>query len=86
MRIRFGAFLLAIAFVFNASAQSRPGSLRGVVKDKKSGDEQYQAVIKVLSGGYEIAKGLSDFDGRYNINPITPGTYTVSCEALVITK
>ena len=86
MRIRFGAFLLAIAFVFNASAQSRPGSLRGVVKDKKSGDEQYQAVIKVLSGGYEIAKGLTDFDGRYNINPITPGTYTVSCEAFGYNK
>ncbi len=86
MRIRFGALLLAIAFVFNASAQSRPGSLRGVVKDKKSGDEQYQAVIKVLSGGYEIAKGLTDFDGRYNINPITPGTYTVSCEAFGYNK
>jgi outer membrane receptor protein involved in Fe transport len=86
MRTRFGAFLLAIAFVFNASAQSRPGSLRGVVKDKKSGDEQYQAVIKVLSGGYEIAKGLTDFDGRYNINPITPGTYTVSCEAFGYNK
>ena len=86
MRIRFGAFLLALAFVFNASAQSRPGSLRGVVKDKKSGDEQYQAVIKVLSGGYEIAKGLTDFDGRYNINPITPGTYTVSCEAFGYNK
>ena len=86
MRIRFGAFLLAIAFVFNASAQSRPGSLRGVVKDNKSGAEQYQAVIKVLSGGYEIAKGLTDFDGRYNINPITPGTYTVSCEAFGYNK
>jgi len=86
MRIRFGAFLLAIAFVFNASAQSRPGSLRGVVKDNKSGSEQYQAVIKVLSGGYEIAKGLTDFDGRYNINPITPGTYTVSCEAFGYNK
>jgi hypothetical protein len=86
MRIRFGAFLIAIAFVFNASAQSRPGSLRGVVKDKKSGAEQYQAVIKVLSGGYEIAKGLTDFDGRYNINPITPGTYSITCEAFGYNK
>ncbi|CAI8366814.1 MAG: Uncharacterised protein [Owenweeksia sp. TMED14] len=86
MQIRFGAFLIAMAFVLSALAQSRPGSLRGIVKDKKSGDEQYQAIIKVLSGGYEIAKGLTDFDGRYNINPITPGAYTVSCEAFGYNK
>ena len=77
MRIRFGVLMLALALAFSAQAQ-RPGQLRGTVTDKKSGEEQYQAIVRVLSGGYEIAKGTTDFDGNYNINPVQPGTYTLS--------
>ena len=85
MRIRFGVLMLALALAFSAQAQ-RPGQLRGTVTDKKNGEEQYQAIVRVLSGGYEIAKGTTDFDGNYNINPVQPGTYTLSCEAFGYNK
>ena len=60
--------------------QARPGSLRGTVKDKTSGEEIPQAQITVKSGTFKITSGTSDFDGNYNINPIQPGSYTVVCE------
>ncbi len=77
--------MVALALAFTAQAQ-RPGQLRGKVTDKKSGEEQYQATISVLSGGYVVAKGSTDFDGNYNINPVQPGTYTLSCEAFGYNK
>ena len=80
MRLRYALLVL----IFGASTlvwgQARPGSLRGTVKDKKSGEELAQAVITVKSGQFKVTSGASDFDGNYNINPIQPGTYTVVCE------
>ena len=41
--------MLALALAFSAQAQ-RPGQLRGTVTDKKSGEEQYQAIVRVSLG------------------------------------
>lgn len=58
-------------------AQSRPGSFRGRIFDKKSGEEVPNAMVSVMSGKFIVAKGLSDMNGNVNINPIDPGTYTI---------
>lgn len=76
-----GKKLLSLSFAFLsfwAFAQQRPGSLRGTVKDAKSGETIPLAnvVIKDASGGI-VTGGSTDFDGEYNINPVQPGTYTV---------
>ncbi|MGA1397611.1 MAG: carboxypeptidase-like regulatory domain-containing protein, partial [Schleiferiaceae bacterium] len=80
MRLRYALLVLILGASTLAWGQARPGSLRGTVKDKTSGEELPQAQISVKSGNFKIAVGQSDFDGNYNINPIQPGTYTVVCE------
>ena len=76
-----GKKLLLLLFTTLASvaiAQQRPGSLRGSVTDKKTGETVPFAnvVIKDASGAV-LTGGTTDFDGQYNINPITPGSYLV---------
>jgi outer membrane receptor protein involved in Fe transport len=76
-----GKKLLLLLFTTLASvaiAQQRPGSLRGTITDKKTGVTVPFAnvVIKDASGAI-LAGGTTDFDGRYNINPVTPGSYLV---------
>ncbi len=80
MRLRYALLVLIFGASTLAWGQARPGSIRGSVKDKKTGEELVQAIITVKSGQFKIASGSSDFDGNYNINPVQPGTYTVVCE------
>ncbi len=79
MRLRYALLVLIFGASTLAWGQARPGSIRGTVKDKKTGEELAQAIITVKSGQFKIASGASDFDGNYNINPVHPGTYTVVC-------
>lgn len=76
-----GKRLLALLLFFSATftyAQQRPGSLRGTVTDAKTGETLPTANIVVLNdGGETVGGGTADFDGKYNINPVQPGTYTV---------
>lgn len=59
-------------------AQQRPGSLRGTVTDAQSGESIPVANIIVLdNSGAHVAGTSTDFDGKYAINPLTPGTYDV---------
>ncbi len=74
--------LLTLLLVFGSLAsfaQTRPGSLKGTVKDKRSGETIPFANITLKQGGVLITGGTTDFDGNYNINPVDPGTYTVEC-------
>jgi outer membrane receptor protein involved in Fe transport len=65
-----------------AWAQTRPGSLRGTVKDKGTGETVPFANIAIKSGATVVTGGSSDEDGRYNINPIPAGTYDVEVSFL----
>lgn len=76
-----GKKVLALVFslvAFVAVAQQRPGSLRGKVTDAKTGETIPLANIVVKDqSGSTVAGGSTDFDGKYNINPLDPGTYNV---------
>jgi hypothetical protein len=70
--------LLFITFSTVAFAQQRPGSLKGKVTDKISGELlPFVNIVVNDAGGSYVAGGSTDLDGKYNINPIAPGTYTV---------
>ncbi len=76
------AFFLII-FALTTYAQQRPGSLRGVITNQKTGEGIPFAniVVKDAAGGI-VAGGSSDFDGAYNINPISAGVYNVEVSVL----
>lgn len=72
--------LLTLFLVFGsmvAMAQTRPGSLRGTVKDKAKGETLPFANVVLKQRGVQVTGGTTDFDGNYNINPVNPGTYDV---------
>ncbi len=59
--------------------QSRPGSFKGTVKDKRTGEVIPFATVIVKDKDVVIATGTTDFDGKYNINPINAGVYNLTC-------
>ena len=73
--------LLALILLFAATAsyaQTRPGSLRGTVTDAKTGETlPFVNIVIKDPGGQVIAGSSTDFDGKYNINPVNAGNYTV---------
>ena len=69
--------VLAVAVSYG---QTRPGSFKGTVKDKRTGDVIPFATVIVKDKDVVIATGTTDFDGKYNINPINAGVYNLTCK------
>ena len=58
-------------------SQSGQGTVRGEVKDEKSKEPIYGCKILLMQGG-NIKNGAStDFDGKFQFNSVSPGTYDV---------
>lgn len=75
-RLFSAAILLSIASL-GAQAQVGTGSLRGTVSDKASGEPLPFVNVVIDNAGNQVAGGATDFDGKYDIKPIPPGTYDV---------
>jgi outer membrane receptor protein involved in Fe transport len=72
----FSLFLVFAATL--AVAQQRPGSLRGTITDAKTGEPIPFANVSVKDdAGSIVTGGSTDFDGKYNINPVQAGSYLV---------
>lgn len=71
--------VLILSFAsFIALAQQRPGSLRGTITDAKTGETvPFANIVIKNNAGTTITGGTTDIDGRYNINPVSSGTYDV---------
>lgn len=71
-------FSLTVLCLNVANAQTRPGSLRGVITDMPTGETiPFAQIVVKDSANVIVTGGTSDFDGKYNINPIKAGTYSV---------
>jgi uncharacterized protein YegL len=73
-----------LLFSFSNQAQTRPGSLKGKIIEKESGQEAIGAniIIRDSIGGAIIAGGTADFEGNYNINPVPVGCWTVEFRSI----
>ncbi|OGU53819.1 MAG: hypothetical protein A2080_02770 [Ignavibacteria bacterium GWC2_36_12] len=75
----FTRFLLVTFFLLSASsyliAQEGSGQIHGVVSDSITGDPLFGA--NVWLKGYSLGSA-TDMDGRYAINKIPPGSYTLT--------
>ncbi|MGA0245997.1 MAG: carboxypeptidase regulatory-like domain-containing protein [Schleiferiaceae bacterium] len=75
--------ILSLIMVFAVAVsygQTRPGSFKGTVKDKRTGEVIPFATVIVKDKDVVIATGTTDFDGKYNINPINAGVYNLTCK------
>jgi len=67
--------LLVFLFVSNG-VFAQTGTIKGIVKDKETGDPIWNASVYVEIGGNLIGDA-ADFDGKYTIKPLNSGKYTV---------
>lgn len=72
-------FLLALGLLLAVSTLvfSQTGSLQGVIKDKETKEPIPFCTVALKQNGMMIGGAATDFDGKYVIKPITPGSYTV---------
>ena len=72
--------LLLVIILFTASylqAQSGLGTLKGIVKEDKTGAVIQNAKIYLLSGATMKGNAITDEKGEFQINAILPGTYDI---------
>jgi outer membrane receptor protein involved in Fe transport len=69
--------LLTVGLIFAASVVvfAQSGALKGVVLDKDTKETIPFANIVLENKGSQVGGATSDFDGNYQIKPITPGKY-----------
>lgn len=67
--------LLVFLFVANG-VFAQTGTIKGIVKDKETGEPIWNASVYVEIGGNLIGDA-ADFDGKYTIKPLNSGKYTV---------
>jgi len=73
----FGTVVLISGNLF-----AQNGKLSGKVTDKESKEPVPFATVKVLQGTVMKGGATADFDGKYMVSPITPGTYDVEFSSI----
>lgn len=68
------SILLTAVYSFS---QSGLGTIRGTVSDKESKETIPNCRVSLKQNGTVKANSSTDFDGKFQINSITPGTYDV---------
>ena len=69
--------LLCILSTLQVDAQISSGTLKGVVTHTETGETLPFVNVVLFLNGNQITGGTTDFDGKYTIKPINPGTYDV---------
>ena len=73
----FSTIALGLLGATVSFAQVGAGTLQGTVVDKKSSEPLPFVNVAVENRGTVVASGTTDFDGKYMIKPIDPGSYDV---------
>lgn len=58
-------------------SQSGLGTIRGSVIDKESKEALYGCIVAIKQNGQVKGNATTDFDGKFQINSMTPGSYDV---------
>ncbi len=77
VRSLFSAVVLVCLTAASAVAQVGSGTLRGKIADKNTNEPLPFVNVVIERGGSQVTGGATDFDGKYDIKPIDPGTYDV---------
>jgi hypothetical protein len=73
--------LLTVILFISSSALAQLGTIKGIVKDKKTGETIPGASVYIETGGNKQGTA-SDIDGKYTITPVNVGTHTVNISVI----
>ncbi|MDR0363790.1 MAG: carboxypeptidase regulatory-like domain-containing protein [Bacteroidales bacterium] len=76
--LTLGIMLALHGFAFSQGA----GSLFGVVTDRESGEPIPFANVAIMANGAIVTGAQTDYDGKYAIRAINPGTYTLRVSSI----
>jgi hypothetical protein len=74
LNLLLASLLLTVVYGYS---QSGLGTIRGSVIDKDSKEAIYGSIIAIKQNGTVKGNATTDFDGKFQINSITPGSYDV---------
>ena len=78
MTAKFKKILLFSVFIlFCTNTFSQTGTLQGTILDALSNEPIPFANVVLTKNGNQIGGTTTDFDGKYTIKPIDPGTYNI---------
>ncbi|MEQ8908238.1 MAG: carboxypeptidase regulatory-like domain-containing protein [Vicingaceae bacterium] len=66
---------VALITVLSVSAQVGQGSIKGLITNGDNGEPIPFANVTLMNGSDQIIGTTTDFDGKYTLKPIPPGTY-----------
>lgn len=71
-----------VAATSERDAELKPaeGAIGGVIRDAADGKPLSMVSIQAEQDGKQIAHDISDYTGRYRLNPLAPGRYDVSAK------
>lgn len=72
---KLAVFVTVLFSLSVAYAQTGQGTIKGKMVDKGTGEPLPFANIVVMKGGSQVAGAQTDFDGKYTITALTPGSY-----------
>ena len=70
-------FVLAVLGFQLSFAQTGTGSIKGVIKDKTTGEPLPFVNVLLELNGTQQGGASTDFDGKYSLNSVAPGEYTI---------
>lgn len=77
--LRYLFILLFVSVAGTAFAQSQMGSIQGTVLDDKK-EPVVNAAVQVMEGGILKGGAVTDYDGNYEVKPLSPGRYDVKVQ------
>ena len=71
------AVLVSVLFTVSFAFAQSGGTIKGKMLDKDNGEPLPFANVVLMKGGSQIAGTMTDFDGKFTFNALTPGKYNV---------
>ncbi|PCI98832.1 MAG: hypothetical protein COB15_05200 [Flavobacteriales bacterium] len=71
------AVLVSVLFTVSFAFAQSGGTIKGKMLDKDNGEPLPFANVVLMKGGSQVAGTMTDFDGKFTFNALTPGKYNV---------
>jgi hypothetical protein len=71
------AVLVSVLFTVSFAVAQSGGTIKGKMLDKDNGEPLPFANVVLMKGGSQVAGTMTDFDGKFTFNALTPGKYNV---------